>query len=94
MAKYRLSPVAQQDVVDIYEHIAADKPDAALRWVEKIYAKCEMIAGSPKVGDSRPDLGTGIRSTYLGRYVIYFRSLGDVVEIVRVIPGDQNVHYL
>ncbi|WP_345326254.1 type II toxin-antitoxin system RelE/ParE family toxin [Novipirellula rosea] len=40
------------------------------------------------MGDERPELGEGIRSTYLGSYVIFFRCTNGFVDVVRVIRGD------
>jgi toxin ParE1/3/4 len=47
-----------------------------------------MLAKHPEVGDYRSDLGDGIRSTYLGNYIIYFRRQENTLEIVRVRRGD------
>lgn len=54
----------------------------------KIREKCRLAACHPDIGDDRRDLGEGIRSTYLGSYVIYFREKEGVLEIVRVVRGD------
>jgi toxin ParE1/3/4 len=48
----------------------------------------EVSARHSKVGDLRPDLGEGIRSTYVGSYVIYFREMESHVDILRVLRGD------
>jgi len=71
--------------------IAKDKPDAALAWVEKIEAKCLLIASSPEIGESKPALGKNVRASFVGRYVIFHRRANDQVEILRVIPGDRNI---
>jgi toxin ParE1/3/4 len=38
----------------------------------------------------RGDLGEGIRSTYVGSYIIFFRENNRTLEIVRVARGDQE----
>ena len=48
---------------------------------------------APRFGDDRSDLGEGIRSTYVGRYIIYFREKDGTLEIVRVVPGDLEVPF-
>ncbi|WP_419195114.1 type II toxin-antitoxin system RelE/ParE family toxin [Novipirellula herctigrandis] len=72
----------------IARFIANDKPDAARQWVSKLREKCRLASQHPEIGDERPELGEGIRSTYFGNYVIFFRRRDGFVEIVRIIRGD------
>ena len=57
-------------------------------WAAKLREKCHMLAMHPEVGDDRSDLGEGIRSTYIGSYIIFFRQRKETLEIVRVRRGD------
>ena len=91
MPRLRYSADAKQDLKEIAAFIARDKPDAARRWVDKLREKCRLIANNPTIGDSRPELGEGIRSSYLGSYVIYFRQSDGFVDVVRVIRGDRDM---
>ena len=70
MAKLVIAPSAQQDLSDIYDYIARDKPIAAANWVEKIEGKCKLIATTPEFGERRPEYGADVRSSVVGRYVI------------------------
>ena len=88
MPRLRYSEQSKSDLKQIARFIANDKPDAARKWVSKRREKCRLASQHPEIGDERPELGEGIRSTYLGRYVIFFRRSDGVVEIVRVIRGD------
>ena len=88
MPRLRYSAQSKDDLKQIARFIANDKPDAAREWVSKLREKCRLASQHPEIGDERPELGEGIRSTYLGSYVIFFRRTDGVVEIVRVIRGD------
>ena len=88
MPRLRYSEQSKSDLKQIARFIANDKPDAARKWVSKLREKCRLASQHPEIGDKRPELGEGIRSTYLGRYVIFFRRNDGFVEIVRVIRGD------
>jgi toxin ParE1/3/4 len=94
MAKLFISDTALQDLKEIKRFISLDKPIAASRWVSKIRRKCRLLAKSPELGDSRDELGSGIRVSYLGDYCIFFRATDDNVEIVRVIRGDRDIKFL
>ncbi|MBC8350834.1 MAG: type II toxin-antitoxin system RelE/ParE family toxin [Planctomycetes bacterium] len=89
-----VSPTARQDLSDIFDFIATDKPIAAANWVEKIEEKCKLISTMPDFGESRPEYGAGIRSSVLGRYVIFYRAITGGIEIARVIPGDRDIRSL
>jgi len=78
-------------LADILAYIARDKPQAAMAWVEKIEAKCLLIASHPETGELRNQLGANVRSNVVGRYVIFHRQSHDRVEILRVIAGDRNI---
>ena len=82
---------AVRDLEEILTFIARDKPTAATEWVEKIEAKCLLIASSPEIGEPMPRLGTGIRASSVGRYVVFHRYANRRVEILRVLAGDRDI---
>lgn len=88
MPRLRYSDASKYDLIEIARFIAKDKPRAAREWVAKLREKCRMLAKNPNVGDDRSDLGDGIRSTYVGSYIIFFRQREENLEIVRVRRGD------
>ena len=67
---------------------------AAANWVETIEQRCRLIAATPEFGETRPEYGADIRSSVVGRYVIFFRPIKVGIEIVRVIPGDRDTRSL
>lgn len=91
MTKPFYTSAANQDLADILNYIARDKPTVALAWIDKIEAKCVVIAENPSIGEMQPHLGEGVRASVVGRYVIFHRKANDRVEILRVIPGDRNI---
>ena len=94
MPRLRYSAESKDDLKQIARFIAKDKPLAARQWAAMIREKCRLVAKHPEVGDHRPNLGDGIRSTYVGSYVIFFRCNDGFVDIVRVIRGDRDTQSL
>ena len=94
MPRLRYSAEAKDDLKEMARFIAKDKPVAARQWIAKLREKCRLAAQNPKIGDDRGDLGLGIRSTYVGSYIIYFRENESTLEIVRIVRGDLEVPYL
>ena len=91
MTKPLYTSAAMQDLADILNYIARDKPKAAVSWIEKIEAKCLLIASRPELGELQPHLGSDIRSNVVGRYVIFHRRRQDTIEVLRVIAGDRDI---
>lgn len=94
MSKPIYTQAAQQDLADIVEYILRDKPKAALAWLDKIEARCLLIARQPLVGEPQPHLGKGVHASVVGRYVIFHRYKDDRLEILRVIAGDRDIRHL
>jgi plasmid stabilization system protein ParE len=53
---FALHPLAAQDIVDIWEYIAADNPLAARSVREQIYDAIKGLVPFPNQGHRRPDL--------------------------------------
>ena len=94
MSKLILAPSARLDPLDIHEYTARDKPNAAANWIDKIEEKCALIAATPEFGEKRPEYGPDIRSSVVGRYVIFYRPIEDGIEAVRVMAGDRDIRSL
>ncbi len=95
MAKLVIAPLAEKDLNDILDFIARDKPQAAVRWVDKIRAMCEFLANNSKTGQRRPEFKTGgFRSSLVGNYVIFYREIPDGIEIARVVRGERDIRNL
>lgn len=87
MRSYRRSARAEQDLIDIWLHIALESPAAADRVLDKIDAACIGLAEYPKIGPARPDLAPGLRYFVVGSYLLLYREDASGVEIVRVVHG-------
>ena len=46
-----------------------------------------MLAASPRLGPSRPDIALGLRLFLIRRYIILYRELPDGIEVARVVHG-------
>jgi toxin ParE1/3/4 len=95
MPRLVISPAAENDLNDILEYIAQDKPEAALRWVRKIRETFTIVAENPEIGERRREFKTGIfRSTLVGSYVVFYGPIVDGIEIARVVSGARDIRNL
>jgi toxin ParE1/3/4 len=93
VARLRYSRTARKDLGQIYQYIRRKSASGtvALRFVTRLRRKCDELADAPiQMGRSRDELRPGLRSHPHGNYVIYFRYVGDVFEVVNVLEGHRD----
>lgn len=89
--RLRISKQAREDLVDVWQYIALDSFDNADKFVDLIYDKCADLASMPEMGRKRDELIPGIRSFPVKRYVIFYRTSKDQVEIIRVLSAYRDL---
>lgn len=82
---------AEADLLDIWIYIARDSMAAADRLLDTVEEKCAVLAGFPKMGRSRPELASGLRSFPIGSYFVFYRIVDTGIEIVRVLSGTRDI---
>jgi toxin ParE1/3/4 len=91
LAKARLSRLAEQDLLEIWNYIARDNPDAADRFVDLLVQKCEFLADSPEIGRRREELSPRLRSFPVGRYIIFYRIAEKGIEVARILSAYRDL---
>ena len=91
MARFHISPLAEQDLEAIADFIAQDNPHRALTFITELRNQCARIAASPKACRPRPELGMDIRSFAYGNYVIFFQEHQEELRIVRILHGAMDI---
>jgi toxin ParE1/3/4 len=86
-----ISDKAYDDLLQILRYIARDKPQVAVKFVDKLEAQCEFLACFPDSGTRRDDLAADLRVFTFRGYGIYFRNLPDRVRIERVLPPGLDI---
>ncbi len=92
MSSYVLSGDADLDLDDIWEYIARDSIDAADRWIGKLFDAFEAIGQAPGLGHKREDLTAyAVLFFPVGAYLIIYRAIRPVVEIVAITQGARDI---
>ncbi len=94
MARIRYTVTARNDLGQIYRYIReqSGSGETARRFVHELRQKCNALAAAPIVmGRPRTELRPDLRSHPHKSYVIFFRYVGDVLEIVSVIEGHRDI---
>jgi len=88
---------ALEDIEDIVLFIAQDSPKSAQAFRETLEQTCALLADMPDMGAARDfenPLLAGIRLWPLKRfekYLLFYRTPGDTVEIIRVVHGARDL---
>jgi len=98
-AKYRLRylPVAQDDLVSIFDYIAQDSLNRALIFVEKLDKRIRLLEQQPYLGriPRHPKLREyGYRVLIVESYLVFYIIRGQTIEVHRVLHGSRNLDHL
>ncbi len=84
-------PLAEADILEIWDYIADDNPAAADRWVDQLDGQFRMLATQPKMGRARDELVPGVRSFPFGRYVVFYVPIDKGIDVVRLLHGARDI---
>ena len=84
-------PLAETDILEIWDYIADDSLTAADRWVDHLDEQFRVLATQPMMGRARDELALGVRSCPFGRYVVFYVPLDDGIDVVRVLHGARDI---
>lgn len=91
MKNLRITIPASQDLDEISDYFLSQSVDAGDRFVTAFNQKCIHLARYPYIGKSYTHLRAGLRGLLLMNYIIFYRVIGDDVEILRVVSGYRNL---
>lgn len=90
MSAVRYLPLADDDLLEAWLHIASDNPAAADEYVDRIYRVCSLIADNPAMGAERPELRDGLRSFPVDNHVVFYTAHDQGITVLRVWPAAQD----
>ena len=90
----RYLPVAVDDLISIFDWIAADSPANAAAFVEKLDQRIGNLKTHPSLGHVPRDeklKNSGYRIFVIDSYLVFYVIRAKVVEIHRVVHGSRNL---
>jgi toxin ParE1/3/4 len=91
MPRILIRPRARGDLIEIWNYIADDGEVQADAFIATIDRKFEMLAKRPLAGRRRDELSAALRSSPVGRYVVFYVPLADGIEVIRVLHSAQDL---
>ena len=92
MSRVTRRPLAETDILEIWDYIGADSFAAADRWVDRLDEQFRVLATQQMMGRVRDELAPGVRSFPFGRYVVFYVPLDDGIDVVRVLHGARDIN--
>ncbi len=91
MSSVTFLPLADDDLLAAWLHIATDNPIAADNYLDRIQHVCALIAENPAMGIERDELRVGVRSFPVESHVIFYVAKKDNgIVVLRVWPSAQD----
>jgi toxin ParE1/3/4 len=94
MSRIRITPLAEQDLAEIWHFIAQDDPVAADRLLDLLEEKYKLLADHPHIGPARPDIAKELRYHPVGNHLLLYRIISAGIELVRVVHGARDLQTL
>ena len=93
--RYRLTPIAQDNIEAICAFIADDSADAALRvlsWLEQAF---EQLAETPEIGHTREDLtDRPVKFWRVFSYLIVYEPTSVPLAVIAVLHGARDLEHI
>ena len=86
-----VSPLAEEDLEEIWSFVAERDVEVADRLMDEITGRFDHLLAYPEAGRARHELLVNLRSLPVKRYVIFYQPTDDGVEIFRVLHGSRDV---
>jgi toxin ParE1/3/4 len=84
-------PLAELDLLDIWDYIADDSPDRADDFLDRIESKLMTLAQNSGLGRKRSDLLPNLRSFPIGNYVVFYQQIEGGIDVIRLLHGSRDV---
>jgi toxin ParE1/3/4 len=92
VATILVTPLAEQDLGDIWDYATESSLERADGLLDLIYEKCQRLAEYPEMGRARHELLVNLRSFTVKNYVIFYQPTADGIEVLRVLHGARDIH--
>ncbi len=94
MAHYQLTTKAEEDLREIGRYIASDNLRAATKLLDAFEQHFVLLVENKHFGRARPDIRPDMRYSVVKNYLVFYRSITDGIEVVRVLHSSRNIQAL
>lgn len=93
MAQIKWTEPALNDLDEIAEYVALDKPSAAHKLVKQIFKPAKLLKNFPDSGRHLPELqDTNYREIIVGQCRVFYRVEKNKVYILHIMRSEHELH--
>ena len=86
----RFSPLAQNDLRELWLKVASENESAADRAIDRIEKSCEHLLEFPHSGRACPDIRAGARMLVVRPWLLPYLIEGQTIHVLRVVDGRRD----
>lgn len=94
MATVLVTPLARQDLSDIWDYVAEHSVERADKLLDLLHGKCLALAAFPEMGRTRHELLVNLHSFTVTNYVIFYQPMPGGIEVLRVLHGARDIPHV
>ncbi|KAA9005062.1 type II toxin-antitoxin system RelE/ParE family toxin [Histidinibacterium aquaticum] len=88
---YRLRPLAEQDLEEIWLYSAGEwGPEQAEAYLEGLFAAFELLSAMPDIARERLEFVPPVRIHPSAQHLIIYQVTGNHLDVLRILGGQQN----
>ena len=97
MGPYKLTSLAERDVLEIWTYIAEENIGAADLVLDYLHDRCLLLSKMPAMGRLREDFAPNLyvipvgKNSWRSRYLIFYRPTELGIEVIRILEGHRNI---
>ena len=95
MSQIQIRPLAQSDLFEIWSYLSQYSEEKANSLIAKFDLKFQLLAQSPQMGRSRPELLIeGLRSFPCDSYIIFYAPISEGIDVIRILHQRRDIEPL
>ena len=92
MHKYRLTPSAKSDLIEIWNYTVETWGEKqAEKYLQDIENKLNQLAANPELGRRRPEISPGYYSFPAQKHIIFYLNSGRHIDIIGILHGKMDI---
>ncbi len=92
MHKYRLTPAAKSDLIEIWNYtmeVWGEKQ--ADKYLQDIEDKLNQLAENPGLGRHRPEIHPGYYSFPVAKHIVFYLQSRNYIDIIGILHGKMDI---
>jgi toxin ParE1/3/4 len=90
--KYRLTPAAKKDLLEIWQYtVKTWGIKKAEQYLTNIERKLELLAANPKLGKKRPEIRHDYFSFPVAKHIIFYLKGINHIQVIGVLHGRMDI---